>query len=300
MILSFDNIAKSYGDHRVLDGISVSASGGKACGLLGRNGAGKTTAIRILTGVLPADSGRILVDGSPVDYKTLRFGYLPEERGLYPKKNVIDQLVYFARLKGMDKLSAVKSCDAWLSRLGMTEFRDRKLETLSKGNQQKIQLITALSHDPEVIILDEPFSGLDPVNAGLLSDVVTEQIGKGKIVFFSSHQMNYIEEFCEDIAVLRAGKISISGSIREIKRSYPRNRLEISGADVRRVAAQYGDGCVITSDDTAILKLDDPEDKRETMKALAERYDLDTIKVAEPTLADIFVEYADSDSEVKK
>ena len=300
MELAFDKIEKSFGSHRVLDGISLVAQSGKACGLLGRNGAGKTTAIRILTDVLPADGGRILVDGKPIDYKALKFGYLPEERGLYPKKKIIEQLVYFARLKGMNSADATAASDRWLARLGMSEYRNRKLETLSKGNQQKIQLITALTHDPDIIILDEPFSGLDPVNAKLLSDVVVEEIERGKIVFFSSHQMNYIEEFCEDIAILNTGRIAVSGKLRDIKRSYPRNRLEISGPDAKKVAADFAGSCQATGEDAIILKLASPEDKRQTMRELSEKYDLDMIKVAEPTLNDIFVEYADHDAEETK
>ena len=195
MILELKNIDKSFGDKEVLKGVSFTAEGGKAFGLLGRNGAGKTTSIRILMNVFPANSGEVLIDGKPIDYGKIGIGYLPEERGLYPKKLIIDQLVYFAELKGMNTKDAVKAVDYWLDRLGMTEYRNKRLDTLSKGNQQKIQLITALAHDPDIVILDEPFSGLDPVNAMLLKDVVKEQIAKGKIVLFSSHQMSYIEEF---------------------------------------------------------------------------------------------------------
>ena len=167
MKLELNNIEKSFGEKQVLKGVSLTAEGGKAFGLLGRNGAGKTTSIRILMNVFPANSGRVLLDGQPIDYRRVRFGYLPEERGLYPKKKIIDQLVYFAELKGMGHADAVRSVDKWLERLGMTEYRAKRLDTLSKGNQQKIQLITALAHDPQIVILDEPTSGLDPVDAML-------------------------------------------------------------------------------------------------------------------------------------
>ncbi len=159
--------------------------------------------------VFSANSGEILLNGKQMDYNSVKFGYLPEERGLYPKKKIIDQLVYFAELKGMKKNDAVKAVDYWLERLSMQEYRNKRLDTLSKGNQQKIQLITALAHNPQIIILDEPFSGLDPVNAMLLKDVVKEEIEKGKIIFFSSHQMNYIEEFCNDIAILNNGMVAV-------------------------------------------------------------------------------------------
>ena len=193
MLLELRDICKSFGEKQVLKGISFKAQSGKAFGLLGRNGAGKTTTIRILMNVFPPDSGEVLIDGKPLDYDRIGIGYLPEERGLYPKKTILDQLVYFSVLKGMSRKQAVSAIDMWLERLEMTEYRNRRLDTLSKGNQQKIQLITALAHDPDIIILDEPFSGLDPVNAMMLKDVVREQLQKGKIVLFSSHQMSYIE-----------------------------------------------------------------------------------------------------------
>ena len=160
MILELRSIEKSFGEKKVLTGVSFKAEGGKAFGLLGRNGAGKTTSIRILMDVFPANSGEVLIDGKPINYNKVGIGYLPEERGLYPKKTIIDQLTYFAELKGMSHKAAVKSVDYWLDRLGMMEYRNKRLDTLSKGNQQKIQLVTALAHDPDIVILDEPFSGL--------------------------------------------------------------------------------------------------------------------------------------------
>ncbi len=292
MQLELRNIEKSFGEKRVLQGVSLTAQGGKAFGLLGRNGAGKTTSIRILMNVFPANSGEILFDGEPIDYNKVQFGYLPEERGLYPKKKIIDQLVYFAELKGMEHKAAVQSVDYWLGRLGMTEHRNKRLDTLSKGNQQKIQLITALAHDPEIIILDEPFSGLDPVNAMLLKDVVKEEIGKGKVVLFSSHQMNYIEEFCDSIAILNSGKVAIAGDLHEIKRNYPRNRLVIRSEQREKILADYAGKCTREEDGSLLLSLDTPEEKQAVMKRLTETYDIDEIKVFEPSLGDIFVEYA--------
>ena len=292
MILELKNIDKSFGEKEVLKGVSFTAEGGKAFGLLGRNGAGKTTSIRILMNVFPADSGEILVDGKPINYEKIGLGYLPEERGLYPKKIIIDQLVYFAELKGMSTKDAVKAVDYWLERLGMTEYRNKRLDTLSKGNQQKIQLITALAHDPDIVILDEPFSGLDPVNAMLLKDVVKEQISKGKIVLFSSHQMSYIEEFCDSIAIINAGKVVISGDLHEIKRTYPRNKLVVSTTKPEQIAADFGDSCTECDDGTLLIQLNTPDDKKATMKRLVENYDIDEVKVFEPSLNDIFVEYA--------
>ena len=292
MILELKNIDKSFGEKEVLRGVSFTAKSGKAFGLLGRNGAGKTTSIRIIMNVFPANGGEILLDGKPIDYNKIGLGYLPEERGLYPKKPIIDQLVYFAELKGMNAKEAVKAVDYWLNRLGMTEYRNKRLDTLSKGNQQKIQLITALAHNPHIVILDEPFSGLDPVNAMLLKDVVKEQISQGKIVLFSSHQMAYIEEFCDSIAILSAGKVAISGDLVEIKRNYVRDKLVVSATNPERIKSDLGDSCAEREDGSLIIQLASPDEKKSMMKRLVETYDIDEVKVFEPSLNDIFVEYA--------
>ncbi len=291
MKLEVRNINKSFGEKQVLKGVSFLAEGGKAFGLLGRNGAGKTTSIRILMDVFPSDSGEVLFDGKPIDYNRVHFGYLPEERGLYPKKKIVDQLVYFAELKGMSHSGAVKAVDYWLDRLGMTEYREKRLDTLSKGNQQKIQLITALAHDPEVVILDEPFSGLDPVNAMLLKDVIREVIAKGRIVLFSSHQMSYIEEFCDAIAIINSGKVVLSGDLHDIKRNYPRNRLVVRSAEAEKIIKDFP-GSTHQKDDEVMIYLTAPQDKQAVMRRLSEGYDVDEIRVFEPSLNDIFVEYA--------
>lgn len=292
MLLELKNIDKSFGEKKVLKGVSFVAESGKAFGLLGRNGAGKTTSICILMNVFPADAGEVLTDGKPIDYDKISLGYLPEERGLYPKKLIIDQLVYFAELRGMKRTDAVQSVDRWLKRLELYEYRNKRLDTLSKGNQQKIQLITALAHDPQIVILDEPFSGLDPVNAILLKDVVKEQIARGKIVLFSSHQMSYIEEFCDSIAILNAGKVVLHGDLREIKRNYVRDRLVVRTDNPEQIKADFKDDCTVQEDGSLILRLASPNDKQTAMKHLAEKYDIDEIKVFEPSLNDIFVEYA--------
>ena len=292
MILELKNIEKSFGEKKVLTGVSFKAEGGKAFGLLGRNGAGKTTSIRILMDVFPANSGEVMLDGKPIDYNKVGIGYLPEERGLYPKKKIIDQLTYFAELKGMSAKDAVKAVDYWLDRLGMMEYRNKRLDTLSKGNQQKIQLVTAVAHDPEIVILDEPFSGLDPVNAMLLKDVVKELIAKGKIVLFSSHQMSYIEEFCDSIAILNAGKVALSGDLHDIKRDYPRDRLVVRTEYPDAIKADFDSACTVMENGDLMIQLSSPDEKKSTMKKLVDNYDIDEVKVFEPSLNDIFVEYA--------
>ena len=291
MQLQLNNIAKYFGEKPVLNGISLHVDAGRAFGLLGRNGAGKTTTIRILMNVFPPTSGNVTLDGNPIDYAKTKFGYLPEERGLYPKKTIVEQLTYFAMLKGMDKAAAFASVDKWLARLDMSAYRDKRLDTLSKGNQQKIQLITALTHDPDVVILDEPFSGLDPVNAMLLKDVVRETIDKGKIVLFSSHQMNYIEEFCDDIAILADGKIALQGDMNQIKRSYPRNKLVVRTQQTEQLL--QSESCTRIADDTVLVAADDVT---ETMRRLTQTYALDEIRVFEPSLNDIFVQYTDTEA----
>ena len=273
-------------------GVSFTVCGGKAFGLLGRNGVGKTTTIRILMNVFSQDKGEVLIDGEPISYDRIGIGYLPEERGLYPKKQILEQLIYFAELKGMSRQDAIASIDYWLQKLGMTEYRTKRLDTLSKGNQQKIQLITALAHDPHIVILDEPFSGLDPVNAMLLKDVVREQIAKGKVVLFSSHQMSYIEEFCDSIAIINSGRVVLSGDLHEIKRNYERDKLVVYSEECKKIIRELGESCKKRDDGSLLIKLKSSAEKQSVMKELVEKYDIDEIKVYEPTLNDIFVEYA--------
>ncbi len=291
MKLEFKNIEKSFREKQVLKGVSFEAESGKTFGLLGRNGAGKTTSIRILMDVLHSDNGEILIDGKSIDYSKIKIGYLPEERGSYPKKTIFEQLMYFSTLKGMSKKDAKTSIDNWLKKLEMTEYKNKKLSTLSKGNQQKIQLITALVHNPDIVILDEPFSGLDPVNAILLKDIVKEEADNGKIVLFSSHQMSYIEEFCDNLAILNNGKVSISGKLRDIKRSYTRDKLVILSNDKEEIQKEFNEKSSDLGENQLMIYLDSPEIKKSVMKSLVEKYDIDEIKVFEPSLNDIFVEH---------
>ena len=297
MKLELKNINKSFGTKQVLSSISLETVGGKAFGLLGRNGAGKTTTIRILMNVIPANAGEILIDGAPIDYREIKLGYLPEERGLYPKKVVLEQLVYFSMLHGMSRKDAVREIDRWLERLGMSEYRNKRLDTLSKGNQQKIQLVTALAHDPDIVILDEPFSGLDPVNAQLLKDVVREEIARGKIVLFSSHQMSYIEEFCNRIAILNQGKVVLQGELDEIKRDYPRDRLVVRCEDKAALRDAFGSACSEMENGALLLRLKNAGEKDAVMRELTARFSLDELRVFEPSLNDIFVEYAGDTTE---
>ena len=227
MGLILKNVSKSFAGKKVVDNISFSLNEPGVYGLLGTNGAGKTTTIRMLLGILNKDSGEITWNGKPVDRKNVNFGYLPEERGVYQKTLIIDQLMYFAELKGMNKRDAEKSIKEWAKKLKVEEYLNKTAEKLSKGNQQKIQLMTALIHNPELVVLDEPFSGLDPVNTDLIKNIIIELVRNGKYVIMSAHQMATIEEFCSNILILDKGITVLQGNLKQIKASYPANRAKV-------------------------------------------------------------------------
>lgn len=302
MKFAVEDLRKSFGEKQVLRDVSFSTESGRAFGLLGRNGAGKTTAIRIIMDVFPADGGRVLLDGKPMVREKVNVGYLPEERGLYPKVGILEQLLYLGRLRGLTRHDARKNAIKWLSRLSMEEYAGKKLDTLSKGNQQKIQLVAALVSEPDFVILDEPFSGLDPVNAMLLKDVVRELIDSGKIVLFSSHQMNYVEEFCDSIAILHHGKIVLSGSIRALRRSRGRNRWLIQAGEPEKAA----DFCrerlselvenVTLGKEGVTVDLRREEEAGALLSAIGQSgLAVDGVQLVTPTLNDIFVEATTAD-----
>lgn len=295
MKLELKNITKNFGTKKVLKDINFEVESGVSLGILGRNGAGKTTTIRIFMDVFPQDEGTILVNGKEINRNELKFGYLPEERGLYPKKKVMEQLIYFTMLKGISNKDAIKSINFWLERLSMSEYKNKKLETLSKGNQQKIQLIAAIAHNPDIIVLDEPFSGLDPVNSKILKEVVKEEIKSGKIVLFSSHQMNYIEEFCDNILIINNGKVVLYGNLKEIKHNYVRDKLLVSSKDSSKILNDNKvNKNIEVLNDYLLIKLDDCNSKKSVMSYLTKTYEIDEIKVYEPSLNDIFVEYTET------
>ena len=298
MKLEVKKIQKSFSGNEVLHGISFSVESGKALGLLGRNGAGKTTTIRILMDVFKCDSGEILIDGKPFIPKNHQIGYLPEERGLYPKKKVTEQIIYLASLRGISKKEAKENTLKWLKRLGIEEYANRKLDTLSKGNQQKVQLAQTLVCNPEIIVLDEPFSGLDPVNAQILKDVVNELIQNNKIVIFSSHQMSYVEEFCEDIAIINKGNIALSGNLKDIKKDFGKNRLILSASnysleELKKICEEQLTNLVSIYEvkkDFLVLELCENTTKNNLLKhILTTNIDIEKFAIYEPTLTDIFV-----------
>ena len=296
MEMSINNIVKRFGDLTVLNDVSFTVRSGQALGLLGRNGAGKTTTMRIVMDVFKPDSGKILVNQRPIERDNLQFGYMPEERGLYPKHKIKTQLLYLAELNGIKKREAMASITKWLERLEMSKYLNDKLNTLSKGNQQKIQLISVLMCNPDIVILDEPFSGLDPVNAQELKKIVRELVQQGKIVLFSSHQMSYIEEFCDDIAIINQGKIALSGNLNEIKNSYPKTHIQISGSDIQRVRTVIMEsmgGCfdhVELDNYNLEVYLKEESDRGRLLDLISQNHlEIDNFSVKKPSLNDIFV-----------
>lgn len=293
------DIHKSFGDKEILKGITFSVESGKALGLLGRNGAGKTTTIRTIMDVFHANSGEMFLDGKPFNPQKVQIGYLPEERGLYLKRTVIDQMVYLARLRGVSKKTAVANAKKWLERLEVAEYANVLLETLSKGNQQKVQLASTLVCDPDIVILDEPFSGLDPVNAQILQDVVKELIAMDKIVIFSSHQMSYVEEFCEEIVMINKGEVVLSGNLLEIKKEFGKDQLVVSDVskstdEVKEILEkQFADYVTITgvNKQDVIVKLSDSVTRTAFLKKLveADSLELEHFETYKPLLNDIFV-----------
>ena len=292
MGLKIENVSKRYGEKVAVDNISLEMNEPGVFGLLGTNGAGKTTTIRMLLGILKKDSGEITWNGKEVKRKNVNFGYLPEERGIYPKVKIFDQLVYFAELKGMKKQQAKEEINYWMGRLKVEEYKEMLAEKLSKGNQQKIQFITAILNNPELIVLDEPFSGLDPVNTELLKDVILELVKKGKYIIMSSHQMSSIEEFCSDVVIINRGKTVLKGNLKEIKDSYPAKRLEIDAkqditADIENVGMKIEKNI----DNNYEITIENEDKAHALLKTLVEKgVVLDKFELKKPSLNDIFIE----------
>ena len=299
MRLEVKDIHKSFGEKEILKGISFSVESGRALGLLGRNGAGKTTTIRTLMDVFHANSGEILLDGKTFNPRKVQIGYLPEERGLYPKREVLEQMVYLARLRGIGRKQAQENAKKWLARLEVAQYEKVLLETLSKGNQQKGQLASTLVCNPDIVILDEPFSGLDPVNSQILQDVVKELIADGKIVIFSSHQMSYVEEFCEDIVMINHGEVVLDGNLSEIKKEYGKNQLVISAVNQSLdelktlLTSQFSDLVEVTgrTKNDLIVKLISEAGRMQLLQRLSaiDTLEIEHFETYKPSLNDIFV-----------
>ncbi|MDF9824138.1 ABC-2 type transport system ATP-binding protein [Breznakia sp. PF5-3] len=298
MKLEVKGIRKKFDGTEVLHGISFDAEAGKALGLLGRNGAGKTTTIRILMDVFKATSGEVLIDGKPFVAKDYKIGYMPEERGMYPKKKVLQQLIYFGELRGISAQEAKTNAKELMKKLEIEEYTNRKLETLSKGNQQKVQLAQTLICNPDIVILDEPFSGLDPVNSQILKNLIDEQIKKGKLVIFSSHQMSYVEEFCEDIVIVNRGEIVLKGNLDAIQKDLGEKKIilnannytlqELETLCIDRLSKEVAiEG---KKKDFLILQLLNGYSKKDFLEKLNSiSVDIELFGDYKPTLTDIFV-----------
>lgn len=306
MSLEVKNLTKKYGEKTVVDGLSFTLEKPGVYALLGTNGAGKTTSIRMILGMLACDGGQVLWQGKPMDAMHMNVGYLAEERGLYPKYELMDQLLYFARLKGVPRETAKERIAYWAERLEVQEYlyptktkgkkaeKPKLADQLSKGNQQKIQMMAALLSEPELLILDEPLSGLDPVNTDVFKGIIREEMEKGKYLIMSSHQMSTIEEFCEDITILNRGKTVLQGNLNEIKRSYGRVNMFVKcDRPFEDIVARHqlpvlndtpdGKQLKVTGEDQALAFLQDLlQEQRQVVK----------FELREPSLHEIFVEKA--------
>ena len=292
MGLLVKEVSKSFGDKKAVENISFEITKPGVFGLLGTNGAGKTTTIRMLLGIIMKDKGEITWNGKKVDRKHVNFGYMPEERGVYPKSKIYDQLMYFGELKGMTKKQADTAIRKWMKQLHMEEYLNMTAEKLSKGNQQKIQFIIAVMNDPELIILDEPFSGLDPVNSEQLKKVVLDLVKAGKYIVMSSHQMTQIEEFCSDILILDHGKTVLNGNLQEIKETYPARELEvITEVAIEKEIQQIGLTIQKQVNYQYCLKIQNEEEATKLYQVLANAgVKVIKFEIKKPSLEEIFIE----------
>ena len=290
MSLVLKNVSKSYSGKKVVDNISLTLDKPCVYGLLGTNGAGKTTTIRMLLGIIKKDYGEITWNGKNVERKNVNFGYLPEERGVYQKTQIYEQLMYFAELKGMDKKEAEKEIKEWAKRLKVEEYLNQTAEKLSKGNQQKIQFMTAIIHNPELVVLDEPFSGLDPVNTEIIKNIIIDFVRDGKYIIMSAHQMTTIEEFCSDILILNKGRTVLQGNLKDIRNSYPANRLIVeTNKDLSKYLKEFQ--IENTIDNKYVLKIDNEEKAHNLLSEIVKDGVLvNKFEIMKPTLNDIFVE----------
>lgn len=301
MKLELIDIKKSFAGKEVLHGINLETSSGSSTAFLGRNGAGKTTTIRILMDVFKADSGKILIDGAPIDRKEIKLGYLPEERGMYAKTAILDQLIYFGRIKGLDKKESHDNALELLEKVKLSEYKSKNLDTLSKGNQQKIQIIQTFINKPDIIILDEPFSGLDPVNSQILIDLIKEAVSSGTLLIFSSHQMSHVENFCDNIALIKDGKNVLTGNLKEIKKNMGEGKLRISFYNdavnyLQDIFDLAGQDNVSIKDNDIIVRTSDKAD--ELAKFAIGKDNFRAIAKYEPSLEEIFIEaVGDKDEE---
>lgn len=291
-MLTAENLVKEYKDLRAVDNVSFNVLPGRIFGLIGPNGAGKTTTIRTILNIIRPTAGRILFDGEPINENFFNIiGYLPEERGLYKKSRVIDVILYFAQLKNMEKKEATHEADIWLKELDLKEYRNKKIEELSKGNQQKVQFITSIIHNPKLLVFDEPFSGFDPINQQIIREIITSFAAAGKTIILCTHQMDTAEKLCADIFLINKGKEVCSGSLTSIKKKFGTNTVKIMFE---------GDGSFITSlpfvakaeksNSHLEVTLKDDVLPKDFLKEIMPRITITHFSVMEPTLDKIFID----------
>jgi ABC-2 type transport system ATP-binding protein len=296
MTLALENLTKRFGPVTALDGISFTVERGQVFGFLGANGAGKTTTMRIILDILRPDSGTVTWGGKAItDVPRRTWGYLPEERGLYPRLEVLEQLVFFASLYDIPRREAADRARHWLARFRIPEYEHRRAEELSKGNQQKVQLIAAILHEPEVLVMDEPFVGLDPVNVSLLKEAFDEMRDRGTTLIFSTHQMEMVEELCEAVALIDRGRLVLGGPIRDVKRASGRRvvRLGVEGdGNLSWLDGLEGVRVVRPGVDYTELEISRERDPQEILRAALDRGEQVTqFVIADPSIEQIFIEH---------
>lgn len=292
-MLKLENVRKTYGSLVAVDNLSFSVKNGEIFGLLGENGAGKTTTFRMIMGLLEPDKGKITLDGKKIDYKvTDKIGFVTEERSLLTKLTVKEMIEYYGVLKGMDESDIDKKLDYWLEKFEITEYKNKKIKELSKGNQQKIQFISAVINDPKLLILDEPFTGLDPINVNLLKDAVKELQKKGCSIIFSSHQMEYIEDFCEQLIILVHGRAILNGSLDEIKENYAKKNIIIKADDLDIDAIKKIKGVIDVEQkaNEVVVHIEDISISKSVFDIVKDKY-VTKYVVADAPLNEIFIRY---------
>lgn len=292
MSLQLENITKRFGEFTAVDQLNLCVEQGTMYGFLGANGAGKTTTFRMILGILNADEGKITWNGKRISYETSPdIGYLPEERGLYPKMKVMEQLIFLGQLRGMSKSNAKRAAGEWLEKMDVSQNAMKKVEELSKGNQQKIQVIAALMHNPKLLILDEPFSGLDPVNVEMLKNAILTFRNNGATILFSSHRMDHVEELCEQLSIVHHGKQIVSGALRDVKRSFGKQNVRLhSEYDLTALNKIEGVTKVHPTIEGAVYQVESEEVAQRLLTAAMGLGPVRHFAIEEPSLQDIFIE----------
>ena len=297
-MLIVNNLVKKFNLVAAVDGLTFTVNPGKIFGLLGPNGAGKTTTIRAILNIIKPTSGEIIFDGKPITYEYYNtIGYLPEERGLYKKSKVIDVLTYFGSLKNLKRSDAINSANSWLKKLNIIEYRDKKIEQLSKGNQQKVQLIAAIIHNPKLLILDEPFTGFDPINQQEVKDLILSFVSEGKTIILSTHLMDLAERLCEDILLIDKGKPVCSGRLSDIKKDFGGNNIRVGFAISGIISQnQFPEISKIDSyNNYSDIQLKDEVIPSEFLKKLIEKFEVNHFSVIEPSLNKIYIDLIDKE-----